>query len=136
MLLVKRLILCLFFIPLAVFAESIETDLLIVGGNESACGAERLQIKARITMDASDWGDVIRLSGAKYGAGPDLKSRFGESSAPEAFDDAGPQEMNPISWCMVLRRQAVKTQSFRDQRPAIRNHLLDAIRSLHGWTAI
>ena len=250
MLLVKRLILCLFFIPLAVFAESIETDLLIVGGNESACaaavqaarlgvkkivlvndinwlggqfsaegvgcpdewtvvngartnfprsglflevlrrirahnsstygiacpgnsfcgtetiepaaaekifeelvkpyvesgalriergwqpikvsvekgrvtgvefeptqgGAERLQIKARITMDASDWGDVIRLSGAKYGAGPDLKSRFGESSAPEAFDDAGPQEMNPISWCMVLRETGGKDSTI--PRPA------------------
>ncbi|NBV86452.1 MAG: FAD-dependent oxidoreductase, partial [Verrucomicrobia bacterium] len=66
-------------------------------------GAARLQVGARLTMDASDWGDVIRLSGAKYGAGPDLKSRFGEASAPEVFDDAGPQEMNPLSWCVVLR---------------------------------
>lgn len=66
-------------------------------------GPEHLQVHANITMDASDWGDVIRLSGAKHGAGPDLKSRFGEASAPESFDDAGAQEMNPISWCMVLR---------------------------------
>lgn len=66
-------------------------------------GADRLQVRARLTMDASDWGDIIRLSGAAYGAGPDLKSRFGEESAPETFDDAGRQEMNPISWCMVLR---------------------------------
>ena len=71
-------------------------------------GAERLQINARMTMDASDWGDVIRLSGAKHGAGPDLKSRFGESSAPESFDDAGQQEMNPLSWCMVLRETGGK----------------------------
>ena len=62
-----------------------------------------LTVRARLTMDASDWGDVIRLSGAKYGAGPDLRSRFGESSAPEKFDDAGVQEMNPLSWCVVLR---------------------------------
>jgi len=62
-----------------------------------------LTVKARLTLDASDWGDVIRLSGAKYGAGPDLKSRFGEASAPAAFDDAGQQEMNPLSWCVVLR---------------------------------
>ena len=52
---------------------------------------------------AGDWGDVIRLSGAKYGAGPDLRSRFGEPSAPEKFDEAGAQEMNPLSWCLVLR---------------------------------
>ena len=62
-----------------------------------------LTVKARLTLDSSDWGDVIRLSGAKYGAGPDLKSRFGEASAPAEFDDAGQQEMNPLSWCVVLR---------------------------------
>jgi len=66
-------------------------------------GLERLQVNARLTIDASDWGDVIRLSGASYGAGPDLKERFGEASAPDTFDDAGRQEMNPLSWCMVLR---------------------------------
>jgi hypothetical protein len=62
-----------------------------------------LTVRAKLTLDSSDWGDVIRLSGAKYGAGPDLKSRFGEASAPAAFDDAGQQEMNPLSWCVVLR---------------------------------
>ncbi|WP_449067255.1 FAD-dependent oxidoreductase [Prosthecobacter sp.] len=65
--------------------------------------SSHLTVNARLTIDASDWGDVIRLSGAKYSAGPDLKSRFGETSAPEAFDEAGPQEMNPISYCVVLR---------------------------------
>ncbi|MES2737420.1 MAG: FAD-dependent oxidoreductase [Verrucomicrobiota bacterium] len=64
---------------------------------------EELRVKARLTLDASDWGDVIRLSGAKYGAGPDLRARFGEPSAPEAYDEAGRQEMNPLSWCVVLR---------------------------------
>jgi hypothetical protein len=67
-----------------------------------------LIVRARLTMDASDWGDVIRLSGAKYGAGPDLRSRFGEPSAPEKFDDAGVQEMNPISWCVVLHETGGK----------------------------
>jgi hypothetical protein len=72
-------------------------------------GAERLVVQARMTMDASDWGDVIRLSGAKYGAGPDLRSRFGEPSAPEGFDDeVGAQEMNPMSWCLVLRETGGK----------------------------
>jgi len=65
-------------------------------------------VKASLTLDASDWGDVIRLSGAKYSAGPDLKSRFGETSAPEAYDDAGAQEMNPISYCVVLRESLGK----------------------------
>jgi hypothetical protein len=70
--------------------------------------AAHLTVRARLTMDASDWGDVIRLSGAKHGAGPDLRSRFGEPSAPEKFDDAGVQEMNPLSWCVVLRETGGK----------------------------
>lgn len=36
-------------------------------------------------------------------AGPDLKSRFHEPSAPESLDPGGEQEMNPISWCPLLR---------------------------------
>lgn len=64
---------------------------------------EILEIKAALTIDSSDWGDCIRLSGASYMAGPDLKSRFGESSAPEALEADGHQEMNPISWCPLLR---------------------------------
>jgi hypothetical protein len=67
-----------------------------------------LTVHAKLTIDASDWGDVIRLSGAKYAAGPDLRSRFNEPSAPETFDDAGAQEMNPISWCVVLRETGGK----------------------------
>lgn len=62
-----------------------------------------LTVRAKVTLDSSDWGDVIRLSGAKYSAGADLKSRFGETSAPETYDEAGQQEMNPLSWCVVLR---------------------------------
>jgi hypothetical protein len=64
---------------------------------------EQLQIRAALTMDSTDWGDVIRLSGAKYLAGPDLRSRFGEPSAPQRLAPGGHQEMNPISWCPVLR---------------------------------
>jgi hypothetical protein len=72
---------------------------------ERADGHEgRLPVTARMTIDASDWGDVIRLSGARYSCGPDLRSRFGEPSAPVAFDpEIGKQEMNPLSWCVVLR---------------------------------
>jgi hypothetical protein len=75
---------------------------------ERADGSGReLTVRARLTVDSSDWGDVIRRSGAKYGAGPDLKSRFNEPSAPEAFDEDGRQEMNPLTWCLVLREAGV-----------------------------
>ena len=68
---------------------------------------EILQIKAAITIDSTDWGDVIRLSGAGYMAGPDLRSRFGEPSAPETLEAGGHQEMNPLSWCPFLREAGV-----------------------------
>lgn len=66
-------------------------------------GPETLRVHARLTLDASDWGDVIRLSGAGFMAGPDLRSRFGEPSAPESLEPGGHQEMNPISFCPLLR---------------------------------
>lgn len=69
----------------------------------SAGGDARLAVDARLTIDCSDWGDVIRLSGAKYSAGPDLRSRFGEPSAPESYDADARQEMNSITWAVTLR---------------------------------
>lgn len=106
-----------------------------------------LTVKARLTMDSSDWGDVIRLSGAKYGAGPDLRSRFGEPSAPEQFDDAGPQEMNPLSWCLVLREAGknvtIPKPATYDERsfaaldktpPWIDSDMSSGIYSQSGWS--
>jgi hypothetical protein len=64
---------------------------------------KRLTIRAKLTIDSSDLGDVIQRSGAGYMAGPDLRSRFGEPGAPETLDELGHQEMNPLSWCPLLR---------------------------------
>jgi hypothetical protein len=73
-------------------------------------GAQELIVTARLTIDASDWGDVIRLSGAKYLAGPDPKSRFDEPSAPAEINEANRREMNPLTYCVTLRGSAsVKT---------------------------
>lgn len=65
-----------------------------------------LVVAARLTIDASDWGDVIRLSGAKYAAGPDAKARFGEPSAPEKIDEGNRREMNPLTYCVTVRGQS------------------------------
>jgi hypothetical protein len=74
-----------------------------VTGVRFSKGSDLLDVHARMTIDASDWGDVIRLGGAKWSAGPDLKSRFGEPSAPEKIDESNRREMNPITYCAVLR---------------------------------
>jgi len=63
----------------------------------------QLTVEATLTADSTDFGDVIRLSGAGYMAGPDLKSRFHEPSAPEKLEPGDQQEMNPLSFCPLLR---------------------------------
>ncbi len=83
--------------------ENRVAEVSFVRSSNFSPSASPLTVRAKLTLDSSDWGDVIRLSGAKYGAGADLKSRFGEASAPTTYDDADQQEMNPLSWCLVLR---------------------------------
>lgn len=63
-------------------------------------GQPPLVVNARMTIDASDWGDVIKGSGAKWDAGMDAKAEFDEPSAPESGEPA--TDMNPITWCMIL----------------------------------
>jgi len=46
--------------------------------------------------------------------GPDLKSRFGEPSAPETMGSDTHLEMNPLTWCVFLR-EAGKTRRFRNR---------------------
>lgn len=61
-----------------------------------------LAITARITIDASDWGDAIQAAGAAYECGPDPKSRYHEPSAPDDLTGFPPNTMNPITWAMIV----------------------------------
>jgi len=61
-----------------------------------------LHIHAPLTIDASDWGDVIQVSGAACECGPDPKSRYHEPSAPEDLSNNPHNEMNPITWPMII----------------------------------
>ena len=100
----------------------------------------RLRVKAKLTIDASDWGDVIRLSGASYLRGPDLKDRFHEPTAPGDFSQIDPNEMNPLTWCLMLREfhqpQIVPKPERYDERTffGATNHCADDYKQL-GWPA-
>jgi hypothetical protein len=61
-----------------------------------------LHVRAKLTIDASDWGDAIQLSGAAFECGPDPQSRYGEPSAPTDLSHNPPNEMNPITWAMIV----------------------------------
>lgn len=63
----------------------------------------RLVVSAKMTIDASDWGDVIRACGAEYDFGIDARSEFSEPRAPETAEPR--TDLNPITWSMILLRQ-------------------------------
>lgn len=85
----------------------------IVGVDFEAVGTAdppvTIAIRPKLTIDASDWGDVVRLSGATYFCGPDLKERFDEPSAPTSFTEVERNEINPITYCVMLRESATPT---------------------------
>ena len=62
----------------------------------------RLRIQEQLMIDASGWGDVIRLSGAVYDYGPDLKEKYDEPLAPESRQGYPVTDLNSITYCMVL----------------------------------
>ena len=61
-----------------------------------------LRVEAQLTIDASDWGEVIHLSGGPYEFGPDLKAKYAEPLAPTSRKDYPLTDMNPITYCMVV----------------------------------
>ncbi len=63
---------------------------------------EQFTVRAGLTIDASDWGDVIRISGAEYDFGPDLRSKYGEPLAPTSHRQYPKTDMNPLTYCLVL----------------------------------
>ncbi|UUO08674.1 FAD-dependent oxidoreductase [Blastopirellula sp. J2-11] len=69
-----------------------------------AAAATPLTVQAKMTIDASDWGDVIKLSGAPYDFGLDARSKYGEPRAQESPEPN--TDVNPITWCMILVAQA------------------------------
>ncbi len=87
-------------VPVAARTEG--THLRSVTFASAQAPQQRLTVTADLTIDASDWGDVIRLSGAEYEFGPDLKAKYGEPLAPEHRDGYPRTDMNPITFCMVI----------------------------------
>ncbi|MCF7788857.1 MAG: FAD-dependent oxidoreductase [Prosthecobacter sp.] len=70
---------------------------------------EAFSVNAALTIDASDWGDVVQLSGAAFEVGPDPRSRYGEPSAQEDVSANPPNEMNPITWTLIVEQSQGET---------------------------
>jgi hypothetical protein len=63
-----------------------------------------LHVRAKMTIDASDWGEVIQVARAGYECGPDAQSRYHEPSAPIDLSNNPPNEMNPLTWAMIVEQ--------------------------------
>ncbi|MBC8356229.1 MAG: FAD-dependent oxidoreductase [Planctomycetes bacterium] len=109
-----------------------------------------LRVRAKVTIDASDWGEAIQVSGAAFECGPDPRSRYDEPSAPEDLSQSPPNEMNPITWAMIVaesdKETPIEQPSLHDDRRFVRvSHLsreamegLDwdrpaKVGSIHHW---
>lgn len=87
--------------------------------------ARELTVRAALTIDASDWGEVVQLSSAAFETGPDPRSRYGEPSAPADVSAFPPNEMNPITWCLVVEEsegeRAIPAPAHYDERRYLRS---------------
>ncbi|WP_291167145.1 FAD-dependent oxidoreductase [Gimesia sp.] len=87
-------------------------------------------IQAPLTIDASDWGDVIQLAGADFELGADPRSRYHEPSAPVDLSDYPANEMNPITWAMVVEESDGETPIPQPERYDDRNFVRTSKLSL------
>lgn len=98
--------------------------------------ATDLWVHARLTIDASDWGDVIQVSGADYEVGPDPKSRYGEPSAPADLSQFPANEMNPITWAMIVEQKDSARPIARPARYDDRNFVRTSKISLDSMAGL
>lgn len=80
---------------------------------------DSIHVRAAMTIDASDWGEAIQVSGAAFECGPDPPSRYGEPSAPV---DSPANEMNPITWAMIVAQSDAETPIEMPRRFDDRNY--------------
>lgn len=92
------------YLPIAAEVDESGERPRLVGMSFSDAGKSRpdIEVKATMTIDASDWGDAIQLSGAAHESGPDPYSRYGEPSAPTNLSKFPANEMNPLTWAMII----------------------------------
>ncbi len=92
------------YVPVSAVKNPAGTKLLGMAFDPASGAGESLVVTAPVTIDASDWGEVVKLSGAAYEFGPDPKSKYGEALASTSALPA--TDMNPITYCMILEQQA------------------------------
>ena len=95
-----------------------------------------LHVRAKITIDASDWGEAIQVSGAAFECGSDPKSRYNEPSASDDPAANPPNEMNPITWAMIVAESGGETPIDKPARYDDRNFVRTSRLSLEAMQGL
>lgn len=72
----------------------------IMGATIEDASGNELEIRARITIEATEYGDVMALGGVPYRLGRDSRYETLESEAPEAPDDL----VQDLTYVLLLKR--------------------------------
>lgn len=76
----------------------------IVGAIVRKKDGNEIEIKAKVTIKATEFGDVLAFGNVSYRLGRDSKSHTAEPHAPESADD----EIQDITYCAILKNYKTK----------------------------
>lgn len=76
----------------------------IIGAIVRKKDGNEIEIKAKVTIEATEFGDVLALGNVPYRLGRDSKSDTGEPHAPESADD----EIQDMTYCAILKNYKTK----------------------------
>lgn len=95
-----------------------------------------LHVRAKLTIDASDWGEAIQVSGGAFECGSDPKSRYNEPSASDDPASNPLNEMNPITWAMIVEESDGETPIAKPDRFDDRNFVRTSRLSLEAMQGL
>ncbi|MDK2971639.1 MAG: hypothetical protein PWP23_1394 [Candidatus Sumerlaeota bacterium] len=75
-------------------------------------GGREREVRAKITLEATEYGDVLAMSGAEWLLGRESQSEFGEADAPPVADMA----VQDLTICATLKKHAGRAPAL--PRPA------------------
>ncbi|MBK8979422.1 MAG: FAD-dependent oxidoreductase [Planctomycetes bacterium] len=89
----------------AAMRTGVELDAVLVDGRRILgarlrAGAERFDVRARVTIEATEFGDVLLRAGVPSRLGRESRAQTGEPHAPAAPDD----ELQDLTWVAILER--------------------------------
>lgn len=76
----------------------------IIGAIVRKKDGNEIEIKAKVTIEATEFGDVLALGNVPYRLGRDSKRDTGEPHAPESADD----EIQDMTYCAILKNYKTK----------------------------